>query len=46
MIFSIRRFLVGRGWSRDASEGIEIEDWTASLYAALWDEAQSFSGPR
>jgi hypothetical protein len=29
-----------------ANGQIDIEDKTASLYAALWDEALSFSGPR
>jgi hypothetical protein len=30
----------------NANVKIEIEEKTASLYAALWDEAERFSGPR
>jgi len=34
------------GCGIEASARIEAEDETASLYAALWDEALGFSGPR
>jgi hypothetical protein len=38
--------MAGLGCGIDASASVEAEDETASLYAALWDEAPGFSGPR
>jgi hypothetical protein len=40
------KILAARGRSSEASAGIEVEDKTACLYAALWEVALGFSGPR
>ena len=37
---------MAHGSKLNANVKIEVEDKTASLYAALWDEARCFSGPR